>query len=214
MIKIAKVYFRFGTMDSSKTARLVMDAHEYTQKGEFVLPIKPVIDTRSKKGLIESRVGISTRCLDLEQDYNIYNHVKDLKLNQGIEVSCVLIDEAQFLTMAQVIQLRLVADNLDIPVMCYGLKSDFRGNLFAGSKALFEYANRFEEIKTTCRVEGCKKKAMFNVRYDKNGNPTFSGEQVKLGDTKQEDEGTEYYIVKCSSHFLADYVKFEEENAK
>lgn len=208
---MAKLYFRYGTMDSSKTARLVMDAYEYQQKGEFVLPIRPVLDTRSKTGVIESRVGISVPCLDLEQDYNIYTHVSNLLAN-GIEIACVFVDEAQFLTFAQVLQLRLLVDNLQVPVMCYGLKSDFRGDLFIGSKALFEYANRYEEVKTTCRVSGCKHKAMFNVRQ-KNGKPTFEGLPVAIGDTKEEED-KEYYTVKCSAHFLADYRDYAKENAK
>lgn len=209
---MSKLYFRYGTMDSSKTARLVMDAFEYKQKGEHVLPIKPVLDTRSKSGVIESRVGISTPCLDVESDYDIYNHISNL-CERGINLSCILVDEAQFLTTKQVIQLRLIVDTLDIPVMCYGLKSDFKGRLFEGSKALFEVANRFEEVKTTCREVGCKKKAMFNVRY-KNGKPTFDGDQVRVGDTKQEDDKGEYYVVKCSTHFFMDCKAYEEERLK
>lgn len=208
---MAKLYFRYGTMGSSKSARLIMDAFEYTEKGEFSLPIKPVADTRSKTGVIESRTGLSVPCLDLEKDYNIYTHVANIK-GHGLDIACVLVDEAQFLTFAHVLQLRLIADQLDIPVMCYGLKSDFKGNLFIGSRALFEYANRFEEIKTTCRENGCKHKAMFNVRY-KDGKPTFEGEAVKVGDTKEE-EGKEYYVVKCSTHFLADYQNYAKENAQ
>lgn len=205
---MTKMYFRYGTMDSSKTARLVMDAYEYKQRGEFVLPIKPVVDTRSKKGLIESRVGISTPCFDLDKGYNIYAHV-DFLVNQGINLACILVDEAQFLTYSQVLQFRLVADNLHIPVMLYGLKTDFQGKLFEGSKALFELANRFEEVKTMCRVKGCRHKAMFNVRY-KNGKPTFEGDAVKVGDTKEEKD-KEYYVVKCSTHFLQDYQEYERE---
>lgn len=208
---MAKLYFRYGTMGSSKTARLVMDAHEYTEKGEFVIPVKPVIDTRSKTGMIQSRTGLSVPCLDLESDYNIYTHVASLVAN-GLEIACVLVDEAQFLSFAQVLQLRLIADQLDVPVMCYGLKSDFQGNLFLGSKTLFEYANTYEEVKTTCRVRGCKNKAMFNVRH-KNGVPTFSGSPVKVGDTKEEKD-REYYIVKCSTHFLSDYRDYAKENEK
>jgi len=211
-IIIAKLYFRYGTMDSSKSARLIMDAHEYTQRGEMVFPVKPVVDTRSKKGVIESRVGISVKCFDLEKDYNIFHHVHNLVVTQGIKLSCVFVDEAQFLTYSHVLQLRLIADNLDIPVMCYGLKTDFTGHLFAGSTALFELANRFEEVKTMCRVDGCRHKAMFNVRY-KNGVPIFKGTVVKVGNIKEE-ENKEYYVVKCSKHFLSDYAQYSNKGIK
>jgi len=205
---MSKLYFRYGTMGSSKTARLVMDAYEYTERGEYALPMKPVTDTRSKQGVIESRTGLSTPCLDVQKDYRIYDHVEYL-IRQGIDLACVLVDEAQFLTYSQVLQLRLIVDNLDVPVMCYGLKTDFQGKLFEGSRGLFELANRFEEVKTMCRVKGCKHKAMFNVRY-KNGKPTFEGDSVKVGDTKEEED-KEYYVVKCSAHFLQDYQEYERE---
>ncbi|HFK1543462.1 TPA: thymidine kinase [Bacillus cereus] len=199
---MAKVYFRYGTMDSSKTMRLITDAYDYTSRGEFVLPIKSVSDTRSQKGKIESRTGLSIDCLDVDKDYHIYGHIGMLVKN-GVEVSCVFVDEAQFLTSAQVLQLRLIANHFDIPVMCYGLKTDFRGNMFEGSQSLFIHANRLEEVKTMCREVGCKHKAMFNVRYF-DGKPTFEGEQVQVGDTKVEEKAY-YYIPKCSAHFLENF---------
>jgi thymidine kinase len=206
---VAKLYFRYGTMDSSKTARLVMDAYEYQQRGEFVLPMKPAVNTRDKKGVIESRVGISVQCLDLESDYNIFTHVNVLK-QSGIDLACIFVDEAQFLSYSQTLQLRMIVDQLHVPVMCYGLRTDFQGKLFEGSRGLFELANRFEEVKTICREAGCKNKAMFNVRY-KDGKPTFEGNSVKIGDTKEE-ENKEYYVVKCSDHFLRDYAVYAKEN--
>lgn len=209
---MAKLYFRFGTMGSSKTARLCMDSHEYTERGEFVLNIKPIADTRSARGIIESRTGLSVPCFDLDKDYNIFDHIHYLMADRGIKLACVFVDEAQFLTYAHVLQLRLVANTLDVPVMCYGLKSDFTGHLFEGSLALFELANRFEEVKTICREESCKHKAMFNVRY-KDGKPTFKGDSVKIGDTKQ-DENNEYYVVKCSKHFLDDYARYSRDGAE
>jgi thymidine kinase len=208
---LAKLYYRHGTMGSSKTARLIMDAYEYQERGEFTLPIKPVVDTRSKKGIIESRTGLSVKCLDLEKDYNILGHVEMLVKN-GIKLSCILIDEAQFLTYTQVLQFRLIATNFDIPVMCYGLKTDFRGLMFEGSKALLELAEVIEEVKTICRENGCRHKAMFNIRY-KDGKPTFKGDSVKVGDTKEEKD-KEYYVVKCVYHFLQDYAKYGKEETE
>ncbi|HDR8453917.1 TPA: thymidine kinase [Bacillus cereus] len=206
---MAKIYFRYGTMDSSKTARLCMDAYEYQQRGEFVLPMKPVIDTRSATGYIESRAGLKVKCLDVEKGYNVFAHVSML-VNNGINLACVFVDEAQFLTYSQVLQLRMIATELDIPVMCYGLRTDFTGQMFEGSKTLFELAEVFEEVKTICREEGCRHKAMFNVRYE-NGKPTFKGDSVKIGDTKEE-ESKDYYVVKCATHFLHDFQQFTKDN--
>lgn len=198
---MAKLYFRYGTMDSSKTSRLLMDAYEYKQRGEFALIIKPTLDTRTEQGVVKSRVGLQARCSDVSPQHNLYTGV----LNMSDKPACIFVDEAQFLTMKQVIELRLIVDNLDIPVMCYGLKSDFCGSLFEGSKALFEHANRVEEIKTICRHEGCKNKAMYNVRYI-NGKAVFTGDQVAVGDTKEETDSC-YYTPKCSRHFFEEFIK-------
>jgi thymidine kinase len=197
-----KLYFRYGTMDSSKTARLLMDAHEYKKRGQKVLLLKPVADTRSKSGMIESRVGLSAPCIDISSDFNIIQEVAKSKE----PIACIFIDEAQWLTTAQVVQLRIIADNFGIPSMCYGLKSDFLGNLWEGAKALFEHANRVEEVKTICRHKGCKSKAMYNSRF-KNGKPAFEGETIQIGDTKTEKDKY-YYIPKCSKHFFEDLKEF------
>jgi thymidine kinase len=204
---VSKLYFRFGCMDSSKTARLLMDAHEYKKRGEFPLLLKPVLDTRSSKGMIESRVGLSAPCVDMKEDFNIYDFVAYL-INNAKTPAVIFVDEAQFLTFAQALQLRLIANNFKIPVMCYGLKTDFRGRLFAGSQALFELANRYEEVKTICRQEGCSNKAMFNGRF-KDGEPVFEGETVAVGDTKKSKDKY-YYIPKCSQHFFEDYVRSQK----
>ncbi len=202
---MAKLYYRYGTMGSSKTARLLMDAFEYEQRGQFPLLVKPVIDTRSASGMIESRAGLSSKCLDLLPDYDLYTHVS-LLVKGGVDVACVFVDEAQFLNYSQVFGLRRIVDDLSIPVMCYGLKTDFKGMLFEGSKALLELANRFEEVKTICRVEGCRSKAMFNVRH-LGDNPVFEGSPVLVGDTNVEQD-KEYYVVKCAKHFTEDLISF------
>jgi len=204
---VSKLYYRYGTMDSSKTARLLMDAHEYNQRGESVLLFKPVKDTRSKAGKIESRVGLSAECLEIHEDLNIYEHVSKLVYDLKANISCIFVDEAQFLSAHQVVNLRMVVDTFNIPVMCYGLKTDFTGVLFEGSKALFEHANRFEEVKTICREEGCRKKAMYNGRF-KDGKPVFNGDTVAIGDTNLVGDNY-YYVPKCSKHFLIDFMNYE-----
>lgn len=198
-------------MDSSKTARLLMDAHEYKQRGEFPLLLKPVEDTRSSKGTIESRVGLSAPCMDIDKSFNIQGYVHGL-LNMREMIACIFVDEAQFLAPLQVVQLRMIADLFHIPVICYGLKTDFKGIMFEGSKALFEHANRFEEIKTICREENCKSKAMYNVRF-LDGKPMFEGETVVIGDTKEE-KNKYYYVPKCSKHFFEDYMKFHKSKGE
>lgn len=205
MKRLSKLYFRYGTMDSAKTAQLLLNAHEYNSRGEFALLLKPTTDTRSGKGLIESRAGLSAPCLDIDSQFNIVNEVTGMKDKPTV----IMVDEAQFLTTAQVVQLRIIADNLGIPVMCYGLKTNFLGVAFDGARALFEHANRFEEIKTMCREPNCKRKAMYSVRF-LNGDPIFDGESVKVGDTKVE-EGEYYYIPKCSLHFFQDYSKYQQK---
>jgi thymidine kinase len=193
-------------MDSSKTIRLLVNAHEYYQRDEFAFLMKPTTDTRSSQGMIESRAGLSAPCLDISRDFDIYSYIS--KVNQEQPIACILIDEAQFLTAQQVISLRLLADNLGIPVMCYGLKTNFMGNLFEGSQALIEHSNSTEEVKTMCREHGCKSKAMYNGRFLK-GEPVFEGESVKVGDTK-ETEDDFYYIPKCSKHFFQDFAKYRK----
>ncbi|HDX9663297.1 TPA: thymidine kinase [Bacillus cereus] len=204
---MTKVYFRYGCMESAKTTRLLTDSHEYKQRGEFPLLLKPVVDTRSSKGMIESRTGLSAPCIDIDERFNIQRYVYNL-LDSGCEVACIFVDEAQFLTTAHIVQLRMVADLFQIPVICYGLKTNFMGVMFDGSRALFEHANRFEEIKTICREEGCKSKAIYNVRF-LDGEPMFEGESIVIGDTKQE-KNKYYYIPKCSKHFFNDYNTFNK----
>lgn len=204
---MSKLYLRYGTVDSSKTARLLMDAHDYERREENPLLIKSATDTRSSKGMIESRTGLSAPCIDIDKDDNIVYIVNNL-IKEGERPIVILIDEAQFLTYEQVIHLRVIADNYNIPIMCYGLKVDFMGNLFEGSKALFEHSNVLEEVKTMCREKGCTAKAMYNGRF-KDGKPVFNGEVVVIGDTK-EDVNEYYYIPKCSKHFFNDFNEYSK----
>lgn len=204
---MSKLYLRYGTVDSSKTARLLMDAHDYKRREENPLLIKSALDTRSAKGMIESRTGLSAPCVDIDKDDNIVHIVNEL-IEGHLRPVVILIDEAQFLTYQQVIHLRIIADQYNIPVMCYGLKVDFMGNLFEGSKALFEHANVLEEVKTMCREKGCTAKAMYNGRF-KDGKPVFNGEVVVIGDTK-EDVDDYYYIPKCSKHFFNDFNEYNK----
>ncbi len=169
---MAKLYFRYGTMGSGKTRDLIKTIYNYNNRNMNVLVIKPQVDTKGGSNII-SRDGtmLNTNYVVAKED-NIYNYVNNLCK----EISCVLVDEAQFLQPHHVEELSDVVDYLNIPVICYGLRADFQTHLFPGSKRLFELADSIEEIKTVCR---CNKKATMNTRII-DGKYVFSGKQVMI----------------------------------
>jgi thymidine kinase len=169
---MAKLYFRYGTMSSAKTLNLLAVAHNYESKDQRVLTISPLLDDRGGIGVIESRVGIS-RTADLIVDTDTAIPLKRL---DGI--SCILVDESQFLSRGMIEQLRAITVEQDIPVICYGLRTDFTRTAFEGSSRLMELADAIEEIKTVCAF--CNNKAVFNLRYQAN-NCVTEGTQIKLG---------------------------------
>ncbi len=174
---MAKLYFRYGAMSSGKTLDLLKVYYNYKEKGMSTLVLKPLVDTKGDSDVI-SRVGSRLRVNFLVGDNdNIYDIVQSEILKK--KISCILVDEAQFLVKKHVDQLSDVVDLLDIPVICYGLRADFRGNLFEGSKRLFEVADSIEELKTVC---DCGKKAIWNVRYV-NDVITFKGSQIAIDNT-------------------------------
>lgn len=191
---MAKLYFHYGAMNSSKSATLLMVAHNYESQGKDVILFTPDIDDRKKVGTIHSRVGIEKEAHALSEDENISEIVEEKLEEKGYEqIHCVLVDESQFLTKEHVIQLTKVVDELDIPVMAFGLKNDFSNNLFEGTEALLIYADKIEEIKTICTKESCGKKATMNLRLN-NGAPVYEGKQVQIG-------GDESYIPVCRKHY-------------
>lgn len=194
---MAKLYFRHGAMDSSKSANLLMAAYNYKKQGKTALILKPSIDSRSQKGFVESRIGVREECIDFAPDENILEVVKD-ELSKK-RPDCILVDECQFLTKEQVLQLVQIVDNMDIPVLCYGLKNSFiPGKLFEGSEALLYYAESIEEIKTVCTF--CDKKATMNLRVV-GGKPVYDGKEITVGDTDNNCE--EYYIPVCRKHYIS-----------
>ncbi len=169
---MAKLYFRFGSMGSGKSLNLLAVAHNYRQQGKEVLLFKPKLDNRFGVNNIKSRAGIEMKVdLLLEPKVNIIN--MDFK-----GIYCLLIDEAQFVSKKHIEEFRDIANDKQIPVICYGLKTDFRGLLFEGSKRLIELADKIEEIKTTCFY--CNKKATFNLRHV-NGEAVDDGPVIQLG---------------------------------
>jgi len=169
---MAKLYFRYGAVGAAKTMNLLAVAHNYKQQNKRALVMKPKLDDRFGVSQVKSRAGLQTNAdLLLESDSKIPD-----ALLYGVQ--CVLVDEAQFLSESVIDELCRVAHVLNIPVICYGLRTDFRRGLFAGSKRLMELADAIEEIKCTCAY--CNKKAIYNLKL-LDGRPTLSGPSVELG---------------------------------
>lgn len=169
---MAKLYFRYGTVGSAKTLNLLAVAHNYLQQQKRAFIIKPELDVRFGRETVQSRAGIEKKAdLLLAAD-----SVIDPAVFEGGH--CILVDEAQFLTPAQIEQLRAVARDQQIPVICYGLRTDFRTRLFDGARRLMELADSIEEIKTTCHF--CNRKAVYNLKLA-DGVPTLAGPTIDLG---------------------------------
>lgn len=178
---MAQLFFKYGTMNSSKSAQLIMAAHNYEQQGKETMIMTSSIDTRSKVGKVESRVGISADAIRIgsEDDPKELMITHTEKNGATKYPACILVDEAQFLTTTQVQSLAKIVDSYGIPVLCFGLKTDFMGKLFEGSKALLELADKIEEIKTVCHF--CNRKATMNLRLV-DGDPVYDGAQIQIGD--------------------------------
>ena len=181
---MAQLYFKYGAMGSSKSANALMARFNYEERGQETLLVKPQLDTRDGDHMVSSRIGLKHPC--------VYFHEMQAMADQELQkYACIIVDEAQFLTREEVHYLVHLVDELDIPVMCYGLRADFKGDLFPGSQELLVMADKIEEIKTVC---WCGRGARCNARIDADGNMVSSGEQVELG-------ANERYISLCRKHF-------------
>lgn len=187
MKKIGKLYFRYGTMGSAKTAMLLTTAYNFEERGMAYLCFKPVIDTREARNVIRSRIGIERECQWIYSDTNIYELVSHMHAEGGVIPGWMLVDEAQFLTPLQVDQFAAVVDEFGCNVLCYGLRTDFQTHLFEGSRRLFEIADSIEEVKSTC---SCGRKTIVNARIDSKGRIITEGEQVEIG-------GNDRYMAVC-----------------
>ena len=168
---MAQLYFKYGAMGSSKTANALMARFNYEERGQKTLLVKPRIDTRDGDHMVRSRIGLTHPC--------VYFHEMRAMSEEELRTNaCIIVDEAQFLTQEEVMYLVHLVDDCDIPVICYGLRADFKGELFPGSYALLVMADKLEEVKTIC---WCGKKAMFNARFDESGTVFTEGAQVVLG---------------------------------
>ena len=182
-----KLYFRYGTMGSAKTALLLTQAYNFEERGLKYLCMKPIIDNRESNNVIRSRIGIERECTWIYQDMNIYEHLKELYERTLAVKDWVLVDEAQFLSAEQIDQLARIVDDFGTNVVCYGLRTDFQSHLFEGSRRLLELADTIEEIKSTC---SCGRKTIINARIDSNGNIVTDGNQVEIG-------GDDKYVSLC-----------------
>ncbi len=186
---MAKVYFYYAAMNAGKSTVLLQSSYNYRERGMRTLLFTPSIDTRYGTGRIESRIGLRSGAATLHAADNVFARVS--LEHQSKPVACVLIDEAQFLTPDHVWQVAEVADVLDIPVLCYGLRTDFQGKLFPGSATLLGIADDITELKTICH---CGRKATMNLRIDQHGRAVREGEQIEIG-------GDERYVATCRRHF-------------
>lgn len=183
---MAKLYFRYSTMGAGKSLDLLKTAHNYEERNKKVLLLTSDLDNRFGTKKIASRIGISRNSNTFNPQTNLFNFIKE----NGKDCSCILIDESQFLTKEQVWSLTDVVDYLDIPVICYGLRSDYLGEPFEGSIYLMTLADKIEELKTICEFGD---KASMNMRLV-NGEPIFEGEQIQIG-------GDESYLPVCRKRF-------------
>ena len=186
---MAKLYFNYSTMNAGKSTVLLQAAHNYRERGMVPYLMTAQLDNRAGEGRIASRIGIGQDADTYHSDENLYDKLTR-RLAEGL-CACIFIDEAHFLSDAQVWDLARAVDDLGVPVMCYGLRVDFLGQLFPGSAALLALSDEMREIRTICH---CGKKATMVVRKDSDGNVVRSGEQVQIG-------GNESYVSLCRRHW-------------
>ena len=187
---MAKLYFYYSAMNAGKSTVLLQSAYNYEERGMATLLFTPAFDDRFASGKIHSRIGLSANAVSFSAEFDLFKHTKAIHA-QTPNLRCVLVDEAQFLSKDQVLQLTQIVDELDLPVLAYGLRSDFRGEPFPGSQYLLVWADNLVEIKTICH---CGRKAIMNVRKDAEGNATTVGAQVQIG-------GNDSYTSLCRTHF-------------
>ena len=187
---MAKLYFYFSAMNAGKTTTLLQSAHNYRERGMRVAILTPWLDYRGGSGTVASRIGLTADGTAFRPDADLEAMVQADIASHGM-LHCVLVDEAQFLTKSQVWQLSEIVDRLRIPVLCYGLRTDFRGELFEGSQYLLAWADELQEIKTICHSG---KKATMNLRVDEGGRAVQDGPQVEIG-------GNERYVSVSRAEF-------------
>lgn len=193
---MAKLHFYYSAMNAGKSTTLLQSSYNYNERGMDTLLFTPMIDTRFGEGKIASRIGLQSLATAIDKNFDLFEAIQKA-LQDNPNIHCVLIDEAQFLTKTQVFQLARACDFLDVPVLAYGIRSDFQGEPFPGSQYLLALADNIIEIKTICH---CGKKATMNMRVNDKGEVVTEGDQVDIG-------GNEKYIAVCRKHFLLKQAK-------
>ena len=193
---MAKLYFYYSAMNAGKSTTLLQSDYNYRERGMNTILLTPKLDDRYGEGNIASRIGLKSKAYSYEAQDNLFDYVKNQTQITGLVYSCVLLDESQFLSKMQVKQLCQICDELNIPVLAYGIRTDYLGDLFEGSQALLGLADELIEIKTVCH---CGKKATMNMRIDAHGKPVREGQQVQIG-------GNESYVATCRKHFHLGHV--------
>ena len=192
---MAKLYFYYSSMNAGKSTALLQSSYNYRERGMHTLVLAPEFDDRYGSGKITSRIGLESDASTFRPGDDLY--VTVTRLHREKSLDCVLIDEAQFLTKEQVFQLGEITDELNIPVLAYGLRTDFQGEPFPGSKYLLAWADNLKELKAICFCGG---KATMVIRLDENGNAITQGSQVEIG-------GNDRYISMCRKHFKENYYR-------
>lgn len=188
---MAKLYFHYSSMNAGKSTTLLQSSYNYVERGMRTLILAPALDDRFGQGRVTSRIGIGANATIFNREADIFALI--LEKHTQSKLDCLLVDEAQFLTKAQVFDLGRICDDLNIPVLAYGLRTDFRGDPFEGSKYLLAWADNLKEIKTVCH---CGKKATMVVRQNEDGSIVRDGAQVEIG-------GNDRYVSLCRRHFNA-----------
>ena len=188
---MAKLYFYYSAMNAGKSTILLQSAYNYNERGMDTLLFTPALDSRYERGKIHSRIGLSADAVMFDDSFNLYHYARNI-VAQNPKLTCILVDEAQFLNKKQVLELTEIVDKLNLPVLAYGLRSDFQGEPFEGSKYLLIWADNLVEIKTICH---CGKKAIMNMRIDETGQVVVTGAQVQIG-------GNDSYVPMCRKHFM------------
>lgn len=186
---MSKLYFYYSSMNAGKSTHLLQSSYNYKERGMNTIVYTAKIDDRFSEGKVSSRLGIHADAKLFDENTNIFDEIADIISTDKCD--CVLIDESQFLTKVQVKQLTDIVDTLGIPVLAYGIRTDFLGETFSGSAALLAWADKLVELKTICH---CGKKAGFVTRIDEQGNAAIDGEQIEIG-------GNERYEALCRKHF-------------
>lgn len=200
---MAKLYFYYSAMNAGKSTNLLQSNYNYHERGMGTLLFTPKLDNRFASGVINSRIGLNAEALAFTDQTDLLETTQRLNQDAMPKIACVLIDEAQFLSKDQVYQLTEIVDKLNIPVLAYGLRTDFLGNLFPGSQYLLAWADEMVELKTICH---CGHKASMNARINEQGQAVTAGSQVMIG-------GNDTYLATCRTHFKAMHAESQESQS-